>query len=32
MNKIRALDGKGRFFKLSYEQTKQFVSGVILDD
>lgn len=32
MNKMRALDGKGRFFTLTYEQTKQFVSGVILDD
>lgn len=32
MTQIRGLDGKGRFFNLSYEEVKGFVSGIILED
>lgn len=32
MNKMRNLDKNQRFFTLTYEQVKEFVSGVILDD
>lgn len=32
MAQLRALDGKGRFFNMSYEEVKAFVSGIVLTD
>lgn len=32
MAQLRALDGKGRFFNMTYEEVKEFVSSIVLTD